>query len=117
MKLYHYSHKSDLQEVNPVYFGENSYTLRDRQASGVQRSYFYTKPEPERLLKGAKNLYTVDVPAERIYSLVEDSAGLVPEAGSIDELLQKLEKSYDGVKYSLGYEVVCLFRAVPVEAA
>ena len=81
MQLYHYSHKPDLYEIDPQFYGQNkSITPEYKQgiAHLMPRSYFYSKDEPEGVVASGRYRYTADLPNHfKIYNLSQDPEKLV----------------------------------------
>jgi hypothetical protein len=69
MRLYHYSNIDIKGYIKPSYFGYNSYTNNSVKISQVIRSYFYTRPEPEALLRGSKYIYNSVIDKNKLYNL------------------------------------------------
>ena len=109
MRLYHYSNTDIKDKLKISYYGYNYYTNNDKNITNVKRLFFYTRPEPEALLRGSKFLYSLDYPDFRIYNITKDLRGYLLH-NSIDKALQRIKQCYNGVIYTIGnYDIVNLF--------
>ena len=125
--LYHYAPvDEDEIEVDPSQFGKQRYSRREKQRSTYPRSFFYVNlDQAESEVKSGKNLYSLEFPTKKLYSIPDDPNGLVeeikhPTYGFRDdiewtELFNKIHENYDGAYYSTpNMDLVVLFE--PVEA-
>ena len=125
--LYHYAPvDADEIEVDPSQFGKQRYSRREKQRSTYPRSFFYVNlDQAESEVKSGKNLYSLEFPTKKLYSIPDDPNGLVeeikhPTYGFRDdiewtELFNKIHENYDGAYYSTpNMDLVVLFE--PVEA-
>jgi hypothetical protein len=115
MKIFHFS-DIDLQIIKPSYFGKNSYTANDKQASNVKRSFFYTVKNPlEYLFHSSSFRYTVDIPESLIYNLDIDEANIKEKFNfDIEKILKWVKARYQGAIYTTSFKTVILFYAVEV---
>jgi hypothetical protein len=99
--------------VDPALFvtSRGSYSRNEWKRSRYPRSFYYTDPaRKEHIVTG--DLFSVDVPAERIYNLRQDPDGYLakhrhPTYGLRDdrewtEMFEDIADSYGGVYYTLG---------------
>jgi len=125
--LYHYAPvDSEEIEVDPSEFGKQRYSRREKQRSTYPRSFFYVNlDQAESEVKTGKNLYSLEFPTKKLYSIPDDPNGLVadirhPTYGFRDdiewtELFKRIHENYDGAYYSTpNMDLVVLFE--PVEA-
>ncbi len=84
VRLFHYSKSEDESIVlDPEYFlnKRHSYSRKDYQASDLPRVFFYANLDhAEEMVKQGATLYTVLVPVEEIYDLVQDRLGLIKKS-------------------------------------
>jgi len=107
--LYHYSNINITRKISVKYYGYNNYTSNDVRLTNVKRAFYYTKPEPETLLRGSQYLYTVKYPKARLYDITKDLRGYLI-GHSISEALYRIKQRYNGIIYNIGkIEVVNLF--------
>ena len=113
IKLYHFTDKK-LDTVSIGKFGDNYFTLNDKKASSVKRSFFYTVNKPiEYRFKGCRYIYICKVDKNKIYDITKDKKQLYQ--GDISKLLGKVKRrGYIGVKYNIGYEVISLLYDIPI---
>jgi hypothetical protein len=123
ISLYHYSAADIKDRIKVKYYGGNYYTVNDTKVTSVKRSFFYAvKDQRESFFRGAAFLYIVNIDASAVYDLHEDKRKLLErfrEYGRInfDALLTYIKRlGYIGVKYSIGYPVVNLFKDVEYAA-
>lgn len=121
IKLYHNSN-AKIDKITVDNYGNGLYTNNDIKASTLNRSFFYTEPEPqETRFKGCKYCYIVEVKASRLYDLRTDNAGLINKFSTpcldIDKLLNYIKSQfYIGIIYNVGFDISCLFYSIkPVE--
>ena len=125
--LYHYAPvDSEEIEVDPSEFGKQRYSRREKQRSTYPRSFFYVNlDQAESEVKTGKNLYSLEFPTKKLYSIPDDPNGLVadikhPTYGFRDdiewtELFKRIHENYDGAYYSTpNMDLVVLFE--PIEA-
>ena len=109
MRLYHYSNADIKDKIKVGYYGLNSYTVNDTAITILKRAFYYTRPEPEALLRHCRFLYIVNYPDFRIYDITKDNRGYLT-GRAISEALYKIKQNYNGVKYNIGScEIVNLF--------
>lgn len=109
IKLYHYSNTDIKDKIKVSYYGQNFYTTNDKNITNVKRAFYYTKPEPENLLKGNKFLYIVEYPKFRLYDISADLKGYLT-GQTIGQALYKIKQTYNGIIYRIGnLEIVNLF--------
>ena len=109
IKLYHYSQADIKEKIKVKFYGLNYFTSNDKNLTDIKRAFYYTKPEPEHLLKGNKFLYIVDYPNFRLYDISQDKRGYLKDK-TIDQALRQIKQKYNGVIYRIGnYEIVNLF--------
>lgn len=109
MRLYHYSNADIKDKIKVSYYGQNYFTANDKAITNVKRAFFYTKPEPEALLRHSKFLYIVDYPIFRLYDISKDLRGYLRHR-TIPEALRKIKQNYNGIRYNIGNnEIVNLF--------
>ena len=125
--LYHYAPvDTDEIQVDPSQFGKQRYSRREKQRSTYPRSFFYVNlDQAESEVKTGKNLYSLEFPTKKLYSIPDDPNGLVadikhPTYGFRDdiewtELFKRIHENYDGAYYSTpNMDLVVLFE--PIEA-
>lgn len=139
--LYHYStSNNDTLVLNPLKFGDNPHSRREKNASDVPRVFFYVDPKEreKELFDPRYNLFTTSVPSDQIYDLKQDPLGLYQKHGKfgIHEILTFLSgwhrvsggwarlppekkpeavKNIKGARYDLGrFKVVIWFEPITV---
>jgi hypothetical protein len=125
--LYHFAPTDEETiEIDPSRFGQQGYSRREKERSSYPRSFFYVNlDQAENMVKPGKTLFTLDIPANKLYSLAEDPEGLVAEVrhpvygfrNDIEwtKLFKRIHENYDGTYYSApNMDLVVLFE--PVEA-
>ena len=118
IRLFHYTRSAMARDqnrfvVDPAFFttSRGSYSRNEWKRSRYPRSFYYTDPaRKEHIVTG--DLFSVDVPAERIYNLRQDPEGYLakhrhPTYGLRNdmewtEMLEDIAESYGGVYYTLG---------------
>ena len=111
MKLYHFTDKNNLKNIDIKYFGKNHFTNNDKNISNVKRAFFYDRPiSQEHLLNDCKYRYTVEINIKKIYDLSKDIKNLINKYQDIDNLLRALSKKYIGVKYNCGFDCYAIFK-------
>jgi hypothetical protein len=125
IKLFHYSRPDVESLMLDPEFGAQSYSRNDYIVSDVPRVFFYVDPnDKERYFYGA-NLFTVDVPTNKVYDLTADKEGYIekvrhPIYGLRDReewntLLETIREDYDGVFYDTGnLKIVTWFYPIEV---
>jgi hypothetical protein len=109
IKLYHYSNIDIRDYIKPDFYGLNYFTSNDKAITNVKRAFYYTKPEPEHLLRGSKFLYTILYSKFRLYDISADLKGYLKDK-TISEALHKIKQDYNGIIYRIGnIEIVNLF--------
>ena len=127
--LYHYAPvETDEIEVDPSQFGKQRYSRREKERSTYPRSFFYAnldQAEPE--VKSGKNLFTLQIPTNMLYSIKEDPAGYMksirhPTYGFRNdiewtELFKTIhDEGYKGAYYSTPrMDLVVLFEPVKAD--
>ena len=113
LTLYHYSNR-DIKIINPEFFGDNNYTYNELKACNIKRTFFYlNKKSPECYFKNTNYLYTVIVDKKNLYNLRTDKKNLkIKFQGDITSLLSYCKKSYTGIIYNVGFDIVSLFYSV-----
>jgi len=107
--LYHYSQADFKDKIKVKFYGLNYYTTNDKNLTDIKRAFYYTKPEPEALLRGSKYLYIKEYPKSRLYNITDDIDNYLKDK-TISEALYQIKKRYNGVIYNIGKnEVVNLF--------
>jgi len=125
--LYHYSNlESETLILDPVRFGQSSYSQKEKETSSVPRVFFYINlAHRERFISSSRGLYKVDVNAKNIYNLKEDPSGYIekirhPTYGlrkqiEWDNLLNEIKEDYSGVFYSTSsMDIVAWFKEIIV---
>jgi len=113
IKLYHFTDSKIKDKIQVKYFGNNYFTLNDKKASSVKRSFFFTKNKVvEYRFKNCQYCYICKVKKSAIYDITKDKKNLY--SGNITELLRRVKRlKYKGVKYTLGnYEVISLLYSI-----
>ena len=114
IKLYHYSNTDIKDYIKPDFYGSNYFTSNDKNITNVKRAFYYTKPEPEALLRGSKFLYIVEIEPSQLYNISQDSKGYL-KSHSISEALRHIKRHYKGVIYNIGkVEIVNLFKRIKI---
>ena len=118
MLIYHYTNKDNLNKISVRHYGDNYYTSNDIKLSSLPRSFFYTLPLPESLLKNSDYLYICKVHKDEIYDGIKDSLGLFNGNTSIGYALITLKKAgYYGIKYrGESCNVISLFYDIKVSS-
>ena len=101
IRLYHYSNTDIKDFIKPDFYGSNFYTTNDKNITTLKRAFYYTKPEPEHLLRHCKFLYIVEIEPEVLYNISQDIKGYL-KSQSIGEALRHIKKYYKGVIYNIG---------------
>lgn len=111
--LYHYSNKK-LDNIEPRFFGSNSYTFNDIRASKIKRSFFYIQEAiPEYRFETSRFLHIAEISGRKIYDLRIDKKGLRQKfQGNIEALLSYIKGRYDGAIYNVGFDIVILFKNI-----
>jgi len=111
--LYHYSDKK-LNNIEPRYFGANSYTFNDIRASKIKRAFFYIQEAiPEYRFETSQFLHIAEISGRKIYDLRIDKKGLRQKyQGNIEGLLSYIKRKYDGAIYNVGFDIAILFKSV-----
>ena len=123
--LYHYAPVDQEEiEIDPLRFGKQSYTRREKQRSSYPRAFYYTNLDQKEIqVAPGKTLYTLNFPKNRLYNFGEDPDGLIKEIkhtvyGYRDdiewtELFSAIHENYDGAYYSTpNMDLVVLFEPV-----
>jgi|TARA_R110000851_G_scaffold121216_1_gene249701 hypothetical protein len=125
ISLYHYSRPdSDSLTLDPEH-GAQSYSRNDYIVSDVPRVFFYVDPRDKERYFLSSNLFTVDVPANRVYDLTADEENYIdsvrhPTYGlrkgeEWNTLLEKIREDYDGIFYDTGtLRIVTWFHPIEV---
>tara|TARA_R100001082_G_scaffold101755_1_gene71448 strand:+ start:335 stop:1468 length:1134 start_codon:yes stop_codon:yes gene_type:complete len=123
--LYHYAPvKAEEIEVDPSQFGKQRYSRREKERSSYPRSFFYVNlDQAESQVKQGKHLFSLDIPASKLYSIKSDPEGIMksirhPTYGFRNdiewtELFKEIHKNYIGAYYSTpAMDLVVLFEPV-----
>ena len=123
--LYHYAPvEADEIEIDPSQFGKQRYSRREKERSTYPRSFFYASlDQAENQVKQGKNLFSLDIPTNKLYSIKSDPEGLMksirhPTYGFRNdiewtELFKAIHKDYLGAYYSTpSMDLVVLFEPV-----
>ena len=123
--LYHYAPSEDDEIIiDPLRFGQQSYSSKEKQRSSFPRSFFYADLDhAENMVTPGKSLFSLDISANNIYDLREDPDGLVgnikhPIYGFRNdiewtELFEAINKRYSGAYYTAHtMDIVVLFEPV-----
>jgi len=122
VKLYHFApvDKSEIT-IDPGQFGKQSYSKREKERSSYPRSFYYVNlDEAESQVKPGKTLYSLNIPANKLYSMKTDPEGIVkslrhPVYGYRNDIewtniFNTIHEKYDGAFYSTpSMDVVVLF--------
>ena len=109
IRLYHYSNTDIKDYIKPDFYGSNYFTSNDKNITNVKRAFYYTKPEPEALLRYCKFLYIVEIELSQLYNISQDIKGYL-KSQSIGEALRDIKRHYKGVIYNIGnLKIVNLF--------
>ena len=122
VKLYHFA-PVDEQDivVDPSFFGKQCYSKREKTRSSYPRTFFYVNlSEAENCVKPGKTLYSLDIPASKLYDMKSDPDEIVSDVrhpvynfrNDIEwtELFERIHAGYDGAFYSTpSMDVVVLF--------
>ena len=71
VKLYHFApvDEEDIV-VDPFFFGKQCYSKREKTRSSYPRTFFYVNlNEAENCVKPGKTLYSLDIPANKLYDI------------------------------------------------
>lgn len=113
IKIYHYTDKNIKDKIKIEYFGDNFYTNNDKKISNIKRSFFFTdKNIPEYRFENLKYGYIAKINKNKIYDLSKDIIGYTKKYNNINDILKAIKKQYIGIKYNLGYDVICLFKDI-----
>ena len=118
VRLYHYS-AIDIKgtlTVDPVKFGQSSFTSNDASRSTYPRSFYYLDPIRDKELIVPPMMYYGDYDATKIYDILEDPSG-VKEATrqgasyNFDAMLRSIHQDlgFDGIYYYPNMHVVAMF--------
>ena len=123
--LYHYAPVNEEKiEVDPLRFGKQGYSRREKQRSSYPRSFYYLNlDQAESQVKPGKTLYSVELPTNKLYNIGKDPDDLVkqtrhPVYGFRDdiewtELFSIIHENYDGAFYSTPkMDLVILFEPI-----
>ena len=113
MLIYHPSDKQ-LNIVKVKYFCENNYTLSDKKASPIPRTFWYTTiPIPEDRLSDTKYIYVASIKERDLYNMTLDEFHYKEKFNNIHQMLSFLKKKYLGLKYVVGkYEMIAIFQDI-----
>lgn len=115
IKLYHYSNNDFKGYIKTSFYGQNYFTSNDKNITEVKRVFYYTKPEPEHLLKGSQYLYIAEIKPEVLYNISQDTKGYL-KSQSIGEAVRRIKRQYKGIIYNIGnLEIVNLFYDVKIK--
>jgi len=118
LRIFHYTSKGahadqDYMIVDPDKFGKQSYTMRDVNASGYKRSYWYTDlgNTEGMVTSGHGALFYVDIPGDKIYDWQNDPEGMYkkhkhPTYNFLewDNFFDDVRQNYVGTFHRLGYK-------------
>ncbi len=125
MTLYHYSNPDvDSLTLDPEY-GAQSYSRNDYILADTPRVFFYVDPKEKESFFATSKMFTVNVPANRVYDLSADDEDYIPavrhpiyglRAGEEwNTLLEKIREDYDGIFYDTGrIKIVAWFKPIEV---
>jgi len=113
-KLYHFTNKPNLKKISVKYFGGNSYSKNESQASSVKRSFFYTEPRIcESALQGAEYCYIAITDEKKLYPIQTDPKKYLSKYSTITEALKAISRRYNGIIYQYNnYKIVSLFKDI-----
>ena len=122
VKLYHFAPVDESEiTIDPGQFGKQSYSKREKERSSYPRSFYYVNlDEAESQVKPGKTLYSLNIPANKLYSMKTDPEGIVkslrhPVYGYRNDIewtniFNTIHEKYDGAFYSTpSMDVVVLF--------
>jgi len=125
ISLYHYSRPDvDTLVLDPKH-GAQSYSRNDYIVSDVPRVFFYVDPDDKERFFASANMFTVDVPANRVYDLTADEEGYIEatrhsvyglrKGVEWNTLLETIREDYDGIFYDTGrLKIVAWFHPIEV---
>ncbi len=117
LRVFHYTPKGghseqDSMVVDPEMFGKQRYTMRDVNASGYKRSYWYVDLENTEgmVTSGHGGLFYADIPGNKIYDWQNDPEGMHkkhkhPQYSFLqwDNFFEDIRQNYVGTYHRLGY--------------
>lgn len=125
ISLYHYAPvDSESVIVDPKFFSDDasrsSFSRNEYEISTTPRTFWYVNPKQrERMVTSGRSLYVATLPASRIYDLRRDleeyRAQYRHETYGLrkglewNAMLESIREKYDGVFYSVSFDVVSLF--------
>ena len=117
MKIYHYSNEK-IDKVEVKYFGDNNFTLNDKKASSLKRSFFYYDINNIEARFNNCKLHYTDIKEAYIYDLNIDKFGYKKDFRNFDILLSDIKNAgYKGILYNIGYlKIVNLFYDIEVKS-
>jgi len=125
ISLYHYTRPNKETLVLEPTYKKSHYSRREYETASTPRIFFYLDPSQKERFFGSSALYTVDVPADRVYDMGTDPLDYIKKARhpvyglrkgmEWDQLLEAIREDYDGIFYSTSnFDVVAWFRPVEV---
>lgn len=125
ISLYHYAPvDSDKVTIDPRFFSDkatrSTFSRNEYEISTTPRTFWYVDPKQrERMVVGGRSLYTLTLPADRIYNFKKDPEGYMAKhrhetyglrkGMEWNVMLEDIRERYDGVFYSVSFDVVSLF--------
>ena len=122
VKLYHFAPVDESEiMVDPYFFGKQCYSKREKTRSSYPRTFFYVNlSEAEICVKPGKTLYSLYIPANKLYDMKSDPDEIVSDVrhpvynfrNDIEwtELFERIHENYEGAFYSTpSMDVVVLF--------
>lgn len=123
--LYHYAPvDSDKVVIDPKFFSDratrSSFSRNEYEISTTPRTFWYVDPrQRERMVVGGRSLYVLNLPASRIYDFRKDAEGYrakhrhetygLRKGMEWNVMLEDIREKYDGIFYSVSFDVVSLF--------
>jgi len=114
MLLYHYSNADIKDKLKVKYAFINAYSSNDKKACNIKRLFFYISKQPkEHRFNNVKYCYIIKLDKNNIYDLTQDKMNYKKKyLNNINKLLNTIKKHYIGIKYNVGFDIVCLFQNI-----
>ena len=128
ISLYHYATPDTDSLILDPRYKRGSYSTREYEVADTPRVFFYVDPDHRERFFLDRNLFKVDVPANRVYDLGADEENFIEQVShpiyglrkgeEWNTLLETIREKYDGVFYDTGrLHIVVWFHPIKVERA
>lgn len=124
--LYHYTKNPESSILLDPEYKKSYHSTREFEVAQTPRLFFYLDPKQrEMFFRSGVPLFTVDVPANRVYDFKNDPEGYIEKnkhpiyglrkGEEWNTLLEDIREDYDGIFYSTNrFDVVAWFRPIEV---